>query len=383
MEHRSLQQWLAGLSDWLNFVPDAVMVVDPDGKIVLVNRQAEQMFRISADELCGQVVESLIPERHRFSHQTHRHHYGHAPHLRVMGAVSELTALRGDGSEFPVEISLGPIPAQEGAAVFVVIRDLSERRRMESVLREHRAQILAARTIQDQQLPSHLPEVVGYDIAGMLRPAEPAGGDSFDCFWLPNGGLAVVVSDVAGQGLGPVKFMAAMHLRLRHQATTTGDLDRILQAANAVGFGVTEPPTFATACLGSLNPAERIWQYASAGHAVGYVIDRHGQVRKRMEATSIPLAISPETTFPVADPIQLEDGDIILLPTNGLVERRNALGEPFGAGACVNLVHRMRERPAKEILDRLLETVQQFGGGDDQVDDLTAVLIKVGGASAS
>ena len=378
MENRTLHQWLAGLDDWLNFVPDAVMVVDPGGKIVLVNRQAEQMFRLSGTELCGQMVESLIPERHRFLHQTHRQHYGRAPHVRAMGIVSELTALRGDGSEFPVEISLGPIPASEGAAVFVVIRDLSERRRIESVLREHQSQILAARTIQEQQLPSRAPEIVGYDIAGILRPAEPAGGDSFDFFSLQNGCLAVVVSDVAGQGLGPVKFMAAMHRRLRHSATTNSDLGQILQAANAVGFGETESPTFATAYLGSLNPAHRIWQYASAGHTVGYVLDRHGEVRTRMEATSIPLAISPETTFPVSDPIALEDGDILVLPTNGVLESRNAVGEPFGATGCLSLIHRMRQRPAKEILDRLLETVQQYSAGDDQVDDLTAVLIKVG-----
>jgi serine phosphatase RsbU (regulator of sigma subunit) len=70
---------------------------------------------------------------------------------------------------------------------------------------------------------------------------------------------------------------------------------------------------------------------------------------------------------------------MILLPTNGIVESRNAVGEPFGTASCLSLIHQLRERTAKEILERLLETVHQFTAGAAQLDDLTAVLIKVGG----
>jgi PAS domain S-box-containing protein len=379
MENRSLQQWLADFEDWLDYLPDAVLVVDSGGQIVLVNHQAEQMFQRSAAELVGQVVETLIPAHHRTTHQQYRQQYGQMPQVRAMGTVTELTALRGDGSEFPVEISLGPIPTSEGAAVFAVIRDLTERRQIESVLREHRAQILAARTIQQQQLPSKPPEVEGYDIAGVLRPAEPAGGDGFDFFSLPNGCLGIVVSDVAGQGLGPVKFMAAMHSRLRRFAETSCDLDQILQGANAMAASESEPPNFATAYLGCLHPTARRWSYSSAGHTAGFILDRRGEVRASMAATSIPLAILSDATFPVSDPITLEDGDMILLPTNGILESRSTVGEPFGAASCLSLIHRLRERPAREILQRLLETVHQFSAGAAQIDDLTAVLIKVGG----
>ena len=379
MENKSLRQWLGDFESWLDYLPDAVVVVDSGGKIVLVNHQAEQMFQRSPAELLGQAVENLIPAHRRATHQEHREQYGQMPHIRAMGSVTELTALRGDGSEFPVEISLGPIPTSEGTAVFAVIRDLTERRRTESMVREHRAQILAARTIQQQQLPTRPPDVEGYDIAGVLRPAEPAGGDGFDFFSLPNGCLGVLVSDVAGQGLGPVKFMAAMHNRLRRFAANGCDLDQILQGANAMAASESEPPNFATAFLGCLDPATRRWSYSSAGHTVGFLVNRQGEVRVSMGATSIPLAILSDATFPVSDPIALEDGDVILLPTNGILESRSAVGEPFGAASCLSLIHRLRERPAKEILERLLEAVHQFTAGAAQIDDLTAVLIKVGG----
>jgi phosphoserine phosphatase RsbU/P len=378
MENRSLQQWLADFENWLNYLPDAVLVVDSGGQIVLANHQAEQMFQRADTELVGQIVETLIPSRHRSAHQQYRQQYGQMPHVRGMGTTTELTALRSDGSEFPVEISLGPIPASEGTAVFAVLRDLTERRRIDSLVREHRAQILAARTIQEQQLPTRAPEIDGYDIAGRLQAAEPSGGDCFDFFFLPNGCLAVFVADVAGQGLGSVRFMAATHGRVRRAAETSCDLDQILCAANTMASSESEPPNFVTAYLSCLDPSARLWSYSSAGHTVGFVLDRQGQVRVSMPATSIPLAIVPEARFPVADPIRLEDGEIVLLLTNGILESRNAVGEPFGAASCLSVVHRFRNQSAKEILDRLLETVQQFTAGTAQIDDWTTVLIKVG-----
>lgn len=378
MINRSLQQWIADLENWLDYVPDAVVVVDSRGRIVLANRQAEQMFQRSANELVGSAIEVLIPERFRAPHLLHREQYKQTPHVRPMGTVMELTALRGDGSEFPVEISLGPIPATDGSAVFAVIRDLTERRRIESVMREHQTQVLAARTIQQQLLPVRPPEVEGYDIAGILRPAELAGGDIFDFFLFPSGCLGVVISDVAGQGLGPVQFMTAMHNRLRRLAETYCNLDEILQGTNAAVTSESAPPSFVTVFLGCLDPASGHWSYSSAGHTAGFVVDSQGEVRFCMEATSIPLAVLSGASFPVCGPMTLQAGDMLLLLTNGILESRNGIGEPFGAAPCLRLIHELRERPAREILERLLDTVAQFTGSTTPTDDLTAVLIKVG-----
>jgi sigma-B regulation protein RsbU (phosphoserine phosphatase) len=378
MVNRSLQQWIADFDNWLDYVPDAVVVVDCRGQVVLANSQAERMFQRSPRELAGLAIEALIPERFREAHLQHREKYKQTPHVRPMGRVMELTALRGDGSEFPVEISLGPIPASDEPAVFVVIRDLTERRRTEAVLREHEAQVLAARTIQQQMLPAHPPEIEGYDIAGVLRPAEIAGGDNFDFFQFPSGCLGVVVGDVAGQGLGPVQFMAAMHSRLRRLAETCCNLDEILQKTNAAVTSESAPPSFLTVFLGCLDTAARRWCYSSAGHTAGFVLDQQGNVRVEMAATSIPLAVLSGASFPVSDPIALHAGDMLLLPTNGILESRNGVGEPFGAPSCLRLVHEMRERPAREILERLLDTIARFTGNTTPTDDLTAVLIKVG-----
>lgn len=112
-------------------VPDAVVVVDAAGLIVLVNRQAETMFDYPRAELLGQSIERLVPDRFAGRHAHHRAGFTSAPSVRGMGSGLQLMARRRDGSDIPVEISLGPIETPQGRLTAATIRDVRERRRME------------------------------------------------------------------------------------------------------------------------------------------------------------------------------------------------------------------------------------------------------------
>lgn len=122
----------------LDAAPDAMVVVDANGRIVLVNAEAEKMFGWARSRLLGQPVESLMPARFRPRHVDHRTGYSAAPKLRGMGAGMELAGLRADGSEFPVEISLSPIRVGPVSYVASAIRDVTERQRIERELTEAR-----------------------------------------------------------------------------------------------------------------------------------------------------------------------------------------------------------------------------------------------------
>ncbi len=124
----------------LDSAPDAMVIADESGTIVFVNAQTETLFGYSRQELLGMPVEVLLPERFRAVHPSHRRAYTQAPRFRPMGSDLDLCARRRDGSEFPVEISLSPVPTENGVLVASTIRDITDRKRMIEQLRDARSE---------------------------------------------------------------------------------------------------------------------------------------------------------------------------------------------------------------------------------------------------
>ncbi len=131
----------------LEAAPDAMVIINPDGEIVLVNSQTEKLFGYSRDEILGRPVEILVPERFRAGHPGLRNSYFNEMRARPMGAGLALFALHKDGHDFPVEISLSPLQTERGVLVSSSIRDVTERKQAEERILKQRQEILEMATV--------------------------------------------------------------------------------------------------------------------------------------------------------------------------------------------------------------------------------------------
>ncbi len=160
----------------LEAIPDAVVAVNQQGVIIQVNSQTETLFAYTRDELIGQKIEILVPERQRPEHDRHREQFHAKPKIRRMGSGLDLYGRRRDRSEFPVEISLSPVTAGDGMIVLSVIRDISDRKRIEEELRRANEELdrRKSRELRDSQnrlaliVDSSQDAIIGKNLDGIV-----------------------------------------------------------------------------------------------------------------------------------------------------------------------------------------------------------------------
>ncbi|MEH6492358.1 sensor histidine kinase [Halopseudomonas sp.] len=163
----SLQDSEAKFRAMIEAAPDAIIITDTNGTIVLLNEQAIRLFEYTQQELLGQKVEVLLPEELRKGHIQHRQGYVSAPRPRLMGSGLRLQAKRKDGSELPVEVSLSPIRTPSETLVFCAIRDVTERRETEDKIKQLNNGLTAQNT--ELQVVNRELEAFSYSVSHDLR----------------------------------------------------------------------------------------------------------------------------------------------------------------------------------------------------------------------
>ncbi len=210
-ERRQDESMFRGL---LDSAPDAMVIAGPDGRIALVNRQTEQLFGFTREDLVGRPIEVLVPQRLHGRHVQHREQFFTNPTARPMGVGLELLGVRSDGSEFPIEISLSPLTTDRGTQVVAAIRDVTERRETEARLRQQRDEILELSTpvIQVWDKVLALPIIGTLDSGRAMRLTESLLEKIAELR------AEVIILDISG--VPTVDTLVAQHLLKTVQAAT-------------------------------------------------------------------------------------------------------------------------------------------------------------------
>lgn len=357
--------------------PDAVILIDTAGQIHFANPAVQDSFAYSSDEIIGSSLSKLLPERLRSGPLAAFDNYLSAGATTLRLRAVETIGLRKDGTEIPIEVSFSNMVLQGQRRVVGFIRDITERKRAERELRENQEQFQVARDIQQRLFPKSAPACPGFDIGGSTFPAEATGGDYFDYLRMVHDRVGVVVGDVTGHGVGPALLMAETRAYLRVLSGRREDVGEILTRANGILAEDVGSERFITLFLGRIDPKSRGFVYASAGHPAGYVLNAHGDIRATLKRTGVPLGMKPDTLYASAPEIILCSGDLILLLTDGIEEASAPDGTLFGLSRILDTVRSNRSKPAQQIVQTLYETVRAFANNAPQLDDITAILIKV------
>jgi sigma-B regulation protein RsbU (phosphoserine phosphatase) len=255
--------------------------------------------------------------------------------------------------------------------------DITDFKQAQEVIISQQAQFVAAEEIQQLLLPQENPRLPGFEVAGKCYPAEFAAGDYFDYLCLPDESFAVVVGDVAGHGIGPALLMAWLHAHLSLLSESHADLSEVVTRANSALSRETGGERFITLIAGRFDPHLRTLSCVNGGHHPCYVLDRAGEVKYCLEGSSLALGILPDVQYPISNPVELADGDIIVFLTDGILEAVSVDNQPFGIDACLKTVHQHREEPAMDIIESLHSAVCRYAAREELDDDITMVIVKV------
>ena len=249
-------------------------------------------------------------------------------------------------------------------------REARERERLDQELQ-------IAQLIQQQFLPSELPELGGWHIAAYYKPARAVGGDFYDVIPLEDGRVMVVTGDVTDKGIPAALVMASTTALLRSTAETSSSPGEVLRRVNELLIPQIPANMFVTCLVLVIDLATGRTAFANAGHNLPYV-RRDGRVEP-LDARGMPLGLLPGSRYDELETV-LEPDDVVLLYSDGITEQHDPEGEMFGFERTAGLV--AASESGEDLVHRCVAALAAFAAGVEQEDDVTLVTLHRGrGAS--
>jgi sigma-B regulation protein RsbU (phosphoserine phosphatase) len=237
-----------------------------------------------------------------------------------------------------------------------------------------------AREIQTWLLPGAPPQIPGISVAYATRPANTVAGDYYDVFPRPGktaeeNRVMFAVADVAGKSIPAAMLMATFQASLKTLSTAQVALSELVENMNKYACSNSQGGLrFTTAFLAEYDVARRIFTYINAGHN-NPILRRSSGLIERLDVGGLPIGIQPEAKYESAS-IALAPGDWLIIFTDGLVEAVNARDEEFDEPRLLSALEASVSITPKELLDRLMASLDLFVGSTPQHDDVTCLLVK-------
>jgi sigma-B regulation protein RsbU (phosphoserine phosphatase) len=195
---------------------------------------------------------------------------------------------------------------------------------------------------------------------------------------MSDGHWGIVIGDASGHGIGAALLIAETRAYLRAFAFPHTGPGEVLGSVNQRLADDITADQFVTLFFGRLNPHTRSLVYSNAGHLPAYVLDGRGEVKLVLQSTGLPLSVDPTGVFPNSPTVHLGPGDLLFLLSDGIVEAHTGGGPLFGIGRALEVVRAHHHEPPGEIIAALMHQAREWSGSA-QADDMTAIVIKVGG----
>jgi sigma-B regulation protein RsbU (phosphoserine phosphatase) len=378
-ERKASEQRFASVTESAN---DAIISSDSSSTIVSWNQAAVDMFGWNPEEVIGQPVETIIPDRYHESHKAGMDRVTNTAETRVIGGTVELQARHREGHEFPIEMSLAAWKVGTDQFYTGIFRDITERKQMEAELEKARSrmedELNVGREIQMSMLPlmfPAFPQRHDFSVYATLVPAREVGGDFYDFFLIDEKHLCVCVGDVSGKGVPAALFMAVTKALIQSRASDNLSPASIMAHVNDEICRQNEASMFVTVFMGILSLDTGDFVYSNAGHNPPYIKRQDGSVTKLAERHGPVVGAKGGLAYGQGSD-RMALGDLLLLYTDGVTEAMNAEKELYGEDRLVELLESGNHKSAETLVQSVAGDVTEFEAGAEQADDVTLLALQ-------
>ncbi len=293
--------------------------------------------------------------------------------LSLKGKMTGLIALfnkKGETGFSEEDQKLLSIIAAQSAQVIENARLYEEEQRYLTVQQEMKL----ANEIQRNLLPNNLPELEGYEFAGISIPAKEVGGDYFDFINISESTIACCLGDVSGKGMPAAMLMSNLQATMHSQVLHNPEPQSCISTTNRLLYYNTDTKQYATFFYGLLDWKQHRFKFTNAGHNPPLLF-RTDRSMTELKTEGIPLGFLDAFDY-TQESVSIGKGDFLIIYTDGISEAMNAEEEEFGEERMMNLLQQAHGDNAGQILENLMNAVKKFTGDTEQSDDITVMVIK-------